>query len=256
VSTVIARPSVVSLFLELRAAGGAALGTATGFVVERDTRRYLITNWHVASGRRSDNGAVLSPIGAVPVQLAVLHNAAGTLGTWSARVEPLYDSGGAPRWREHPTLRRQVDVVALELTQTAGIAVHAHDPWANSPGIAVGVAQGVEIIGFPFGLTGGAGLGIWVRGSIATEPAFDYDNLPRFLVDSRTRPGQSGSPVLIYAVGGAVPMADGSTAIMSGAVEQFLGVYSGRINDQSDLGYVWKASVVREIVDTGVAGSV
>lgn len=81
---------------------------------------------------------------------------------------------------------------------------------------------------------------MWVQGTIATEPELDFDGLPRFLIDSRTRQGQSGSPVLAYYSGGAVPMADGSTAIMGGPMEQFLGVYSGRINDQSDLGYVWK----------------
>ena len=41
-----------------------------------------------------------------------------------------------------------------------------------------------------------------------------------------------------------------------GPVEQFFGVYAGRINDQSDLGVVWKARVVREVVDNGRPGSV
>ena len=65
------------------------------------------------------------------------------------------------------------------------------------------------------------------------------------------RPGQSGAPVLAYYAGGSVPMQDGSTAIFTGPVEQFVGVYSGRISDQSDLGFVWKAAVVSEIVEQG-----
>jgi len=49
-------------------------------------------------------------------------------------------------------------------------------------------------------------------------------------------------------------MEDGSTAFMGGPVERFLGVYSGRISDQSDLGFVWKEEVVRDIVERGVKG--
>jgi hypothetical protein len=36
----------------------------------------------------------------------------------------------------------------------------------------------------------------------------------------------------------------------------FVGVYSGRINEQSDLGLVWKAAAVREIVEGGVRATV
>ena len=83
----------------------------------------------------------------------------------------------------------------------------------------------------------------------APHTALDWENLPRFLIDSRTRSGQSGSPVIAYSDGGAVPMADGSLAFMSGPMEQFFGVYSGRINAESDLGVVWKAQVVREVIE-------
>jgi hypothetical protein len=51
-------------------------------------------------------------------------------------------------------------------------------------------------------------------------------------------------------------MADGGTSFFGGPVEQFLGVYSGRINDQSDLGIVWKSSALVEIVESGHRGSV
>jgi len=72
------------------------------------------------------------------------------------------------------------------------------------------VTSGLSIVGFPFGITGGGGLGVWVQGTIATEPSLDFDGMPRFLIDSRTRPGQSGSPVLAYHAGGALPMQGGA----------------------------------------------
>lgn len=254
-SQAIARPSVASLPVEARLSG-ASLSTATAFVVERDTRAFLITNWHVAAGRRPDTGAVLSPTVGVPTELVVLHNAKGELGSWLPKVEALYDGTGNPRWLEHPVQRRTVDVVALELTDRDGIEIYGHDPWATGPGLALGVAGGLSIIGFPFGITGGGALGIWVQGTVATEPSIDFEGLPCFLIDSRTRPGQSGSPVIAYHAGGAVPMQDGGVSIFGGPVEQFLGVYSGRISDQSDLGFVWKASTVRDIIESGVPGAI
>jgi hypothetical protein len=51
-------------------------------------------------------------------------------------------------------------------------------------------------------------------------------------------------------------MQGGGTTVFGGAVEQFVGVYSGRISDKSDLGFVWKAAALCEIVDSGVAGAV
>ena len=45
-------------------------------------------------------------------------------------------------------------------------------------------------------------------------------------------------------------MADGSSAIFTGPVERFIGIYSGRINAESDLGIVWKASAINELIQT------
>ncbi len=49
-------------------------------------------------------------------------------------------------------------------------------------------------------------------------------------------------------------MADGSSAAFSGPVSNLLGVYSGRINSESDLGLVWKAQAVRDILDAQKRG--
>ncbi len=251
----IARPSVASLLLQ-PAFQGQVLGTATGFVVEHGDSSFLLTNWHVVAGRRPDDGAVLSPTGGVPDEIQILHNQAGPLGQWVIKTEPLYDAAGAPRWKEHPQHARAVDAVALELTDLSGVDTYAYDPWASGPGVLLAVAGPLSIVGFPFGISGGGGLGVWVQGTIATEPTLEYGGLPCFLIDSRTRSGQSGSPVVFYSSGGAVPMADGGTAVFGGPVEQLRGIYSGRISDQSDLGFVWNTSAIRDVVANGVAGQV
>ncbi len=243
----ITQPSVMSLLLET-CSDNAALGTATGFIVERAGAFYLITNRHVLRGRHQDTNEPLHPSLAVPSRVRIVHNKNALIGQYVIAEEPVYSEFGDPLWREHPILGGAVDVVALELTQTDDVAIYSYDPWKPGALLAFGPSDWVSIIGFPFGRTAGAALGIWVGGTIASEPGIDILDRPVMLVDSRTRPGSSGSPVIAYRSGGAVPMENGDTSIFTAPVWRFLGVYSGRINPESDLGYVWKAQVVREII--------
>lgn len=224
------------------------LSSATGFVVKHDDNPYLVTNWHVAAGREPLGGSPLSPTGAVPDELVIVHNVAGQLGTWQGRSEPLYDASGDPLWLEHPDHGRTVDVVALPLTKTTGVDLYPYDLSDPEPRIAFGPSDDVSIIGFPFGMTGGGAFGIWVQGTLATEPNVDFQDLPAFLVDSRTRSGQSGSPVIIYATS-SFRSETGDVNIMTGARERFVGIYSGRTNEQSDLGIVWKAHALTETLE-------
>jgi len=131
--------------LALRAGTGVGIGTATGFVVEHKTRAHLITNWHVVTGRNPDTGSPLSPTAALPTDMSVFHNQTG--GSWTWRTEQLYTKDGAPRWREHPKHRRAVDVISLELTDTAGVDLYPHDLPGISRRMAIAVASGKGGVG-------------------------------------------------------------------------------------------------------------
>ena len=117
----------------------------------------------------------------------------------------------------------------------------------------------VFVLGFPVGWeplkAEQAAYAVWSRGSVASEPELDWDNLPRFLIDSRTRQGQSGSPVFAFR-NYAWKDKDGNTHFpMSPTVEgELIGIYSGRISADSDLGYVWRLDAIRAIIDS-VQGS-
>jgi hypothetical protein len=89
-----------------------------------------------------------------------------------------------------------------------------------------------------------------ITGFIASEPAINFNNLPIFLIDCRSRPGQSGSAVIAYRSGGLVGLEDGSSVNYSAPVTRFLGIYSGRINEQSDIGIVWKAQAIQDLVNS------
>lgn len=226
---------------------GHALSTGTAFVVDTAKGPHLITNRHNVTGRNQDTGAPLSPTGGLPTEVVVLHNAKGQLGTWVPRVEPLY-VGDAPRWREHPTLGAKADFVALPLSGLEGIDLYPHTPENPGPAIFVGPADPVSVIGFPFGITAGGVFGVWATGFLASEPAVDFNDRPIQLIDCRSRQGQSGSPVIAYRSGGMVAMADGGSAAFAGPVWKFIGIYSGRINMESDLGIVWKAAAINELI--------
>lgn len=245
----IAKPSVQSLLIEMQF-NGQPLSTGTAFVVNTPTKGpHLITNRHNVTGRHQETGAPLSKTGGTPSDLVIVHNHKASLGQWVSRSEPLYVNGN-PRWIEHPTLGSKADFVALPLSQLADVELYPYDPANPGPEIQVGPADPVSVIGFPFGITAGGAFGVWATGFLASEPDVNFNNLPIVLVDCRSRQGQSGSPVLAYRAGGGVAMKDGGSAIFGGPVERFIGIYSGRINAESDLGIVWKAEALVELLST------
>ena len=156
----------------------------------------------------------------------------------------------------------------LPLTNFAADRVAIYDPWLPRY-VDLGVGDDVTVVGFPFGVNVNA-LGIWTRASIASEYDADYEGLPVFLVDARTRDGQSGSPVIFFRTGGyltkygalqlppikeprspGAPINEDAPRPDVPTTLEFLGVYSGRIDERSDLGFVWRPSVVREIIERG-----
>ena len=258
------RLSMCSLLLECRF-GDEPLSTATGFVVERESRRFLISNWHVLTGRDPDTGKPLSSSAAVPDRIAVgLHRRVylgdKPLMTWGQFIQPLFHEDGEPAWVEHP-LGRAVDVAALELTSVPGDALfHPLDLSLANADIFVGVGMPVSIIGFPLGLAGGGLFPIWKTGHVASEPEVAVDDKPMFLVDATTRSGMSGAPVIHrfhghgYSTRNRVPViAPGTFSVASTEITRFLGVYAGRIHEDVEIGRVWRPSTVEEILTRALA---
>jgi hypothetical protein len=245
----IAEPSVKSLLLQMRFQG-RPLATGTGIVAEAPSGPVLVTTWHNVTGRNSQTKELLSSTGAVPDEIVIVHNRSGKLCEWVLRTERLVVDGKS-RWVEHPQHGDKLDVVALPLQHLDDVQLYPYAGLGEAdPKIFCGPADTVSVVGFPFGLQAGGSLAIWATGFVASEPDIDFENRPCFLIDCRTRPGQSGSAVIAHRNGGMVAMDDGSSVAISGPMTRFLGVYSGRVNAQSDIGLVWKAAAVREVVAT------
>ena len=246
----ITKPSVQSLLLRMRFSG-QPLSSGTGFVSLSAKGPVLITNRHNVTGRRQDNDKPMSPTGGVPNEVEIFHNVKGKLGSWQHKIEPLYSepNNENPLWIEHPNLGSKADFVALPMSQLDNVELYPYDLANPGEDMMIGPAEVISVIGFPFGMTAGALFPVWATGFIASEPMVDFDDLPIQLIDCRSRPGQSGSPVLAYRSGGMVAMADGSSAAFGGPVSKLVGIYSGRINTESDLGIVWKTQAILELVN-------
>jgi hypothetical protein len=47
-----------------------------------------------------------------------------------------------------------------------------------------------------------------------------------------------------------IALEDGSSAAYNGPVAQFIGIYSGRVNKESDIGIVWKAAAIQQLLES------
>jgi hypothetical protein len=247
------------------------LAIASGFFWQHDNDFYLITNWHNVTGWDPVNDRSMSNLGAQPTHLAMplLLKAEATADNRSMAVRKrysvsLYETNGTPKWIEHAVFGKQVDVVALKIAQLDDTLVsrpiNALTDFVDFVPI---VGDDVFVLGYPGGVDGGHELAIWKRGSIASQPSFDIDQLPKILIDTATRSGMSGAPVIARRSGITVPRGVPSTPgtlsekEIIGQADTFLGVYSGRIGDDPmglQLGIVWKANVIDEIVRNGKPG--
>ena len=244
----ILRSSVQSLYT-LFLKDDQPLYSGTAIVVMSQYGPLLVTNRHLVTGRTQDNNRILSPSGAVPNLMKIAHNRLNELGEWVIREEELYDENGTPRWTEHPNLRACANIVALPLQDIFDVDFFPYDLEHTGPDLLVGLTDPVSIIGYPFGLRGGLSFPVWANGFIASEPAVDQFDLPTFLIDCRSRPGQAGSAVVAHRNGGSMIMSGGEYREFNGPVTKLLGIFGGRLDKQSDLGIVWRLSAVREVVE-------
>ena len=241
-------------------------GQATGFFYQVADGVRLITNWHVVTGVDPTTIQPLDPGKPLPNAMRIFfkvsftkeEDSSGWLKTHSVDI-PLYYADQA-LWSEHRT-RQNVDVVAIKLdvtkfTDFANQSINTLEQESRLPAYA---GMDCYVLGYPEGMIGPGRTPIWKRGSIATEPEYSFRNMPGFLIDTATRNGMSGSPVVIRHSGVFNP--SGSAHVtpdaVIGTVSKFVGIYSGRLGDDPmgvQLGMVWRADVLEDIVTGNTLG--
>lgn len=247
-----------------------SLATGTVFFYEHNGASYLLTNRHNFTGRHQTTGEPLHSMGGLPNRFVLSFPRVeqdGTTLVVGREVETLTIACevGARFWLEHPTLGASADVAALNLSNMGRIKIHSLvNTVEGARPIALRPALPVSVVGYPFGQSIGTHYPVWVSGHLASEPNFDADNKPALLIDCRTNRGSSGSPVFAYVPSGITEVddpderyvaamthsQDGITTAMHGfPVHRFIGIYSGRINDNADIGFVWRESAIREVCE-------
>jgi hypothetical protein len=252
-------PTVRSLFIEMRF-GETVLSTGTAALIAKNatSRCAVITNRHNVTGRHQETGACLSKTSGIPDNIVIhFHRSAPHVGEWKAINLPLYRDGGEPYWIEHPVLGSAADVVALNVEWANDVICLPYytDPGPDRIGMLVSPAEPVSVIGFPFGLTTSGKLPVWATGFLAQELSLITESNPVFLIDCRSRQGQSGSPVIAFRTSGYRAIRGGKiSASLSGKEAwEFLGIYSGRVNPESDLGRVWHVSALVPLLESAQA---
>lgn len=234
------------------------ISNATCFLYTLDDKVFLVTNWHVLSGKNFINNRysdeLLEPSGAVPE--FILFHSRNLSQEWRL---PLFDEDGATKWRFSRT--EDVDIAFIALSQSDCAMLQQlgwNIPISNSLGLqdlAMNVCDDVFVVGYPFGKRASMSYlaPIFKRGTLATNLNFSYlENRPSFIVDTTSRPGMSGSPVVAIR-NGAYWLENGSL-IMNGTIGmRFLGIYSGRIDgnrgEESCLGLVWQKSLIDALIN-------
>ena len=269
-------------FIKMKSETGADLAIGTAFIYEYEDVYYIITNGHNVTGVNPETNMRLSSHCAFPSKIQIsLH--AKVLPAWQELVPEkgmvasmprhvgfnlyLDEEHSNPDWYVHPEHGYQVDVVALPFMHKNEIPDHLlifpinkYREFIDSFDSEARVADDVFILGYPFGITDPSEMPIWKKGSIASEPGIPYKGLPKMLVDTATRSGMSGAPV-IFMRSGWHHLENGQLTDNSsiGTLHGFVGVYSGRIGAQNEteaqLGIVWRRQVIEEILAAKVRGT-
>lgn len=246
--------SIQSLYIEMYF-NDTCLAKGTGFIAESLKGYNLITNRHNVTGRHQLTDEPLHNQNGIPNRILIYHNHKNRFGYHIPKFEQLKDEDEKIKWREHPIWGSKFDCIALPLKEVEEIDFYPYTPSKPGHDIKISPSDSISIIGFPFGIdslnaTSTNKIAIWVGGLVASEPEIDYEDLPQFLVDCRGRTGLSGSPVIAYRSDGVVKDKGGETVSYDGPAARFLGIYSGRINDKSDLGFIWKAEAIAELINS------
>lgn len=235
----------------------------SGFFWRHEADIFLITNWHNVTGlnaeTKKNNGTFYPSHIEASFIVMTPANEVGQVGLLRRKqLIGLYD-GPKPRWIEHP-MEPITDVVAIPFP------VDLHDgaqlQCLNECGFEErwSPPAGCEcfVVGYPEGLEGPDETPIWKRASIATEPRLDHLGRPTILVDTLGNEGLSGSAVVAQSYGVFNPQGrELAPDAIIGSWQAFLGVYSGRLGDSGlgfQLGRVWKAQLIQEILQDGRPG--
>lgn len=245
------------------------VGSATGFFWKKDGNPYLVTNWHVVSGRSpfsnkiGSNGFIPRRMFFYSISVSVEDGVVSLerkrwLFRWGDDMENILST--PPKFDGKP-----LDIWGAPIPQEI---VFGKDPnrtgFKSAPDISCFINENASsrivtnvgddcfILGYPMNNYEGVMPPIWKRGSISSETILGVAGHPIFLVDASTTPGMSGSPIIRKVT---TLVADNRDI---GALQEYtsfevIGVYAGRLQNSKlaavNIGYGWHRTMIDEALN-------
>jgi hypothetical protein len=267
------------------------LSIGTGFIYKHAEQYFIITAWHNVTGLHSETLENLGSNGGIPdnivVNLSVSYPGFGVVKM--PVTLPLSDEEKS-LFYIHPKNWPRIDVVAIpfdpneehnsELHLSTGEIKKTKKPllipmangttedtqaeicpvqqyfvpdnnvisqWLNS----VDVTEELFIPGYPHNVQDFYAQPVWKRATIASSVQAGWNREPKFLIDSASKSGMSGAPVLYFSSKGIVQI-HGTSHYYGQEVAILTGVYVGRLGVEGEadpqIGTVWNQSVIDEII--------
>lgn len=264
------------------------LAIGTGVIYKREDQHFIVTAWHNVTGLHPDTMKPVSAQAGVPNNLLVnVALSAGQMGTFRMTfVLPLMNDEHA-LFYIHPLNWPRVDVVAIPFDPEAphSVEIHASDgeqrtgmmpmsqTMASGHSLSicpvqqylvpdenviqewfenVDVTDELFIPGYPQNVQDYYSQPVWKRATVASSVQNGWNNEPKFMIDSASKKGMSGSPVFYYNPSGRIHIKQ-ATYFFSPGVAILAGIYVGRLGvtaqEDPQIGTVWHRSVIDEIID-------
>lgn len=246
--------------------GEKEIGVATGFFLKKNSRWFLVTNWHVLAGRNPENGQPRHSSGAVPDHCRFYGAfVVGEKLAFNYFIFPLGDAmSGSAAWLQHPTEGQDVDVASLPIAEeVVGRAKDLLNETGNDPDMFIDLGQDLFLPGYPLGFSASGYMPIWKRASLASSLEVGHGVNRFFYVDTATREGMSGAPCLAISNWRhwSLDRATNKMRVVDRPLSwRLLGMYSGRRNPsdsfEAQIGIVWRETLVLETIEGNVRGSV
>lgn len=234
--------------------GPLQFGFATGFLYAGpNATRWLVTNWHVVTGRWPDNPGLLT--GKKPQSPGWLRfkveDPAGS--GWQQMELALYDADG-PTWIEGGR-EKGVDLALIRLKDPPRFPLPLSQTFAPNSPVMLEPGLDIVIIGHPFELGTHAPSAIWKGAMVASDQDSAKGGNPWILVDAPGVPGMSGSPVYrrTNPRSNVRTERQGSrTDLGNGVSLELLGVYAGAVGEKRleelRLGRVFPIELVEDLL--------
>lgn len=266
------------------------LSIGSGVIYQHGSEYFIATAWHNLSGRHTETLKPLSKELAIPdnvvVNLAVNMPGFGMVTRNSITI-PLTD-GERSLFYIHPKNWPRIDVAVIPFDPHATflseiyLSTGEHRDIDFSPIMEIHGGQSTEICpiqnylvpnddvtkkwfdsvevtdelfipGYPHNVRDFYSQPVWKRATIASSVQHGWNREAKFLIDSASKSGMSGAPVLYYSPNGRVQVR-GTTFQFDREVAILAGIYVGRIAIKGELdpqiGTVWHISVIDEIIES------